>query len=513
MLKSAVIYARVSTKEQREEGFSIPAQISLLNQYASRNHFQVLEVFSDEETARKTGRPEYKKMLTLLKREKSKKVDRCRTILVEKTDRLYRNFRDYVDLDDLDVEIHLVKEGEVLSRDSRSHVKFIHGIKVLMAKNYSDNLAEEASKGMAEKASQGHWPSCAPIGYINNPTTRLIEPDPFSAPLIVKAFNWYASGNFSLQQVADRLEQEGLRSKRVNAPLDKWAVQKILQNPLYYGEFNWKKRLYKGHHIPLISKDLYHRVQQCFAGKARPKKRRHEFLFSGLIRCAHCGCMVTGMIIGDRYIYYHCTGYKAKCPERHIRQEVLDQQFAEILKALEVRQWMVDWIQECLEASHHEEVDYHTQQINRLRAEYDRLQNRIDKLYLDKLDGIIEENYWEEKNKEFLAEQSKIHDKLKSHQVADSKYKEKGVSILKLSQMAYALYQKQTQEEKRRLLQILVSKSVLRDGKIVVELRQPFEMIKDMNLELGTEKAPDLVDSGALLKWRGRRDLNSLPPA
>jgi hypothetical protein len=91
----------------------------------------------------------------------------CRVILVEKTDRLYRNLTDYSTLDSLDLEIHLVKEGVILSPDSKSHEKFMHGIKVLMAKNYVDNLSEEVRKGMTEKAEQGHWPSWAPIGYLN----------------------------------------------------------------------------------------------------------------------------------------------------------------------------------------------------------------------------------------------------------------------------------------------------------------------------------------------------------
>nr|WP_280178807.1 hypothetical protein [Mesorhizobium delmotii] len=67
-------------------------------------------------------------------------------MLVEKTDRLYRNLKDWVTLDELEIEIHLVKESVVLSRDSRSSEKFMHGIKVLMAKNYIDNLSEEAHR-------------------------------------------------------------------------------------------------------------------------------------------------------------------------------------------------------------------------------------------------------------------------------------------------------------------------------------------------------------------------------
>ena len=75
-------------------------------------------------------------------------------ILVEKTDPLYRNLKDWVTIDELDAEIHFPKEGVVLSRDSRSSEKFMHGIKVLMAKNYIDNLSEAARKGQQEKVKQ-----------------------------------------------------------------------------------------------------------------------------------------------------------------------------------------------------------------------------------------------------------------------------------------------------------------------------------------------------------------------
>ena len=91
----------------------------------------------------------------------------CRVLLVEKTDRLYRNFKDYLTIDELDLEIHLVKENVILTKDARSSEKFMHGIKVLMAKNYIDNLSEEARKGMQEKAEQGIWPTKMPLGYRN----------------------------------------------------------------------------------------------------------------------------------------------------------------------------------------------------------------------------------------------------------------------------------------------------------------------------------------------------------
>ena len=161
----AVIYARVSSKDQEKEGFSIPAQLKLLRDYARVGNHAVVREFVDVETAKQTGRTGFSEMVAFLC-----ETTGCRDILVEKTDRLYRNLKDWVTLDDLDLHIHFVKENVVLSPESRSSEKFMHGIKVLMAKNYIDNLSEETRKGMLEKAAEGIWPSFAPLGKVSKTT-------------------------------------------------------------------------------------------------------------------------------------------------------------------------------------------------------------------------------------------------------------------------------------------------------------------------------------------------------
>src|SRR5229473_6884810 len=192
--RDAVLYVRVSSKDQ-EQGFSIPAQRQLLIDYAAQKGFKIVQQFEDVETAKRAGRTAFGEMVTALRNA----AGSCRILLVEKTDRLYRNIKDWVTIDELGIEVHFVKEGVVLSEDSRSSEKFMHGIKVLMAKNYIDNLGEEVHKGMLEKARQGHWPTVAPVGYVNNLVSHRIEPDPERAPIIVKLFEWYASGEYSLK--------------------------------------------------------------------------------------------------------------------------------------------------------------------------------------------------------------------------------------------------------------------------------------------------------------------------
>src|ERR1039458_9468702 len=142
----AVLYARVSSKDQEKEGFSIPAQQRLLREYALEKGLAITQEFIDVETAKQSARAVFPEMLAYLKKHA------CRTILVEKTDRLYRNLKDWSTLDELGVTIHLVKENVIIGPDSRSSEQFVHGIKVLMARNYSLNLGEETKKGMLEKA-------------------------------------------------------------------------------------------------------------------------------------------------------------------------------------------------------------------------------------------------------------------------------------------------------------------------------------------------------------------------
>ena len=147
-MKQAVLYARVSSKDQEKEGYSIPAQLKLLREYALKNDIKIIREFVDVETAKTTGRKQFGEMVRFFERHPDSRV-----VIVEKTDRLYRNFHDCVTLEDLGIEIHLPKEGQVISKDSKSQAKLVHGIQLVIARNYIENLQEEVKKGMREKAA------------------------------------------------------------------------------------------------------------------------------------------------------------------------------------------------------------------------------------------------------------------------------------------------------------------------------------------------------------------------
>jgi DNA invertase Pin-like site-specific DNA recombinase len=139
--RTAVLYARVSSREQREEGFSIEAQVKLLRAAAVKEGITIVQEFVEVESAKAAGRKLFNEMVSYFKHNRT-----CKILLVEKTDRLYRNFRDAVTLEELEISIHFVKEGETLSKDSKSQVKFMHDIRLAMARNYSENLREEVKR-------------------------------------------------------------------------------------------------------------------------------------------------------------------------------------------------------------------------------------------------------------------------------------------------------------------------------------------------------------------------------
>jgi DNA invertase Pin-like site-specific DNA recombinase len=473
----AVIYARVSSKQQEVEGFSIPAQLELLRSHAAANGIRVLKEFTDVETAKQAGRTGFGEMISFLAKTKT-----CRIVLVEKTDRLYRNLKDWVTIDELALEIHFVKENVVLSPESRSSERFMHGIKVLMAKNYIDNLSEETRKGMLEKARQGIWPSFAPLGYSNVDGAngkRTIVPDSNLAPVITRMFEQYATGKFSLKQMAKSSRADGLLYRKSGDPVPTSTVHKILRNRIYSGDFDFDGTMYHGTYEPIVSRELWDQVQAILDGRGTKKTRNMKelFAFSGLITCGHCGCAMVGEIKKGRYIYYHCTGFKGKCPEPYTREEVLEKKFTWLLEGISFSEETLVWVRQALRESHKDEREFHDDAIAKLQREHRRLQDRIDAMYEDKLDGRIGNDFFDTKAMEMRTAQTGIMRDMESHQAANRNYIEEGVQLLELVHTAHVQFESQPPAEKRKLLNFVLSNCTWKGGELAAKYRQPFDAL------------------------------------
>lgn len=304
-----------------------------------------------------SGRVQISEMVTWFKRNRS-----CGVLPVEKTDRLYRNFRDAVTLEDLDIEIHFVKEGSAVSKDSRSQTRLIHGIHLVMARNYSENLREEVKKGMREKALQGVYPGHPPFGYRNNKAERSIEIDPVNSPTVNRLFELYATGEHTLSTLAKTIRIEtGKKISRGNVHL-------ILKNRFYVGSFQWSGETCPGTHPLFVNLHTFEEVQAVLAGHNRPKYSKREIAFRGLMTCAYDDCMVTGEIQKQKYVYYRCTGHRGKCDLPRFREEEIAKRLGEPLKGLQVPSEVVSKIVSALRDDQRQAVGKDTSQRTYLEA-------------------------------------------------------------------------------------------------------------------------------------------------
>ena len=441
-----VIYARVSSKEQEREGFSIPAQLELLRSYAKTHGMVTLREFVDVESASVGGRTGFGEMLTFLK----KNQNLCQTILVEKTDRLYRNIRDYAAVDDYGVTIHFVKEGCTLSPDSRSSEQFIHGIKVLMARNYSQNLGEETLKGMVQKAKSGLYPSSAPAGYRNvegPDNKRTIVPNA-DAPTITRLFETFATGQYSLKALAAKARAEGwtIRGRR----LHKSTLHQILRKRIYNGDFDWDGATYKGTHQALVSPETWQTVQALLDHRVKTKQHRirRDFAFTGLVRCGHCGCALVGELKKGKYVYYHCTGHRGKCPEPYTREEALQGQFGALLQELVIPPGVLTWLQEAVAESDLNERGARDRELKRLEEQHRRVRTKLEAIYEDRLDGRISKELHDRKAHDLRSQSLQLLDRMNGMRLSAPAPVQDALDLMDLTSRAADLFLRQPTAEK-----------------------------------------------------------------
>ena len=486
-----VAYARVSSREQEREGYSIPAQRKLLAEYARSRGFQIDREFIDIESAKNPGRKHFTEMLQELSHSTPYRV-----VLVEKTDRLYRNRTDALAFESLiekrGVEIHLVKEGRVIGKDSRSQDKFMHDIHVAVAKHYLENLKEEVKKGMREKAAQGIYPGRAPFGYRNNSLARSIDIDEKRRPIVKLIFELYATGNHSLSTLrAAILQEAGIRISR-------GYLEKMLKNCFYVGQFIWRGEEYRGTHEPIISPQQFQRVQEAFAEHHKPKYRKHNFAFAGLLRCAHDGCIVTTELQKGRYVYYRCSHGRGKCPLPYMREEQLSEHLGDLLKGIyvpeTVARTIVDSLNTDLQQSEKQREDKVAEFQQRLAA----VRTRMDKLYEDKLDGKIDDEFWTRKQAEYREQERSLERSVAALSTPVTRENVLTVQrVFELANKAHFLYLTRNPAERGQLLRSVLLNCATDGESLSPTYRKPFDLI------FNRSKTED---------WSGREDLNFRPP-
>jgi DNA invertase Pin-like site-specific DNA recombinase len=494
-MKQLFAYIRVSTAKQGQ-GVSLQEQRSAIERFAARTGAQLTQWFEERKTAAKAGRPEFARMMKLLRGGKAHGV------VIHKIDRSTRNYRDWADIDELiegGIDVFFANEDvDLRSRGGR----LAADIQMVVAVDYIRNLREEALKGIHGRLKQGILPHGAPIGYLDRGAGQPKVIDPERGPIIRRLFEEYATGRATLRDLTVDAERLGLRNRNGKA-LRLTQIQKMVRNAFYSGVIVSKRHgVFRGAHEALIKPALFDRVQAVLDGKLVRRTKRFAFPFRRLIHCRTCRRSLVG---SERkgFTYYRCQ--VPECPTTSLREDVLDRNFRETLHSITLSDQVVAVLEN--EILRRLAADGEIAAARRLLLEQTlgSIEARLNKLTDLLIDGNIDPRAHDEKRAHLLIDRARIEQELSSSSAGTTDAKERIDRVLELVRSASSMYERADGDQKRDLITAVIEDCTASGKEIAVVLQEPFAAIARRQTS-ETEYPP--ISADQLITWSLRQPKN-----
>jgi len=468
--KTYFSYIRVSTQRQGQHGTSLAEQQAAIDRFAQTWDLKITNRFTEMQTAAKRGtRNVYSSMLKQLKQGKAQGV------IIHKIDRSARNLKDWAELlslADAGVEVHFASESlDLTSRGGRLSAD----IQAVVASDFIRNLREETIKGLYGRLKQGLYPFRAVQGYLDTGPGNPKAIDPVSGPLVRKAFETYSTGEIGLHDLAERLFRAGLKS-RTGKKVTINGLSTIFHNPFYIGVIRIKKtgETFRGRHEPLISHELFEKVQDVLAEKNIKKVNRHFFAYRRMIRCRACG----NSLIPERrqsYVYYRC--HTRTCSRISLTEENLTARYLGCLQSFKLSDVELAFMEReakreiALMSEEKETSEAHLQL--QLEQTTDRLSILADAL----IDGLIDKETYNLKKEKLVEQEVRIRSSLSSLPKNGEDLGEDFEAFIGMLNSAYLSFKSGTPELRRKLAK-LVTLECVAEGKVgLITLKPQFELI------------------------------------
>ena len=482
MGKRFVALARVSSREQEREGWSLEVQEAELQRYAQREGGSIVKLFKIAETASKTDeRKTFKEMLAYAKANAST-LD---AVLFYKVDRAARNLFDYVELERLesDHNIPFISVSQPTDNTPAGHM--MRRTLANMAAFYTEQQSIDVREGHARRVQAGLFCNRGPYGYRNVRVEgrSIVEVDEKKAEKVRCIYDLYAYQNHTLDMIVQRLAREAIVYTDATPAWARSKVHKILRDRAYIGEVCYKGQWHPGTHKPIVNRETWNRVQVLLGEKTY---QSHELTYaSELIQCAHCGAVVTGESVikkstGKEYVYYRCSQYNYPGhPRDRVTETQLDQQVLALFARMKLPKPKAEWFARMMRLwcqDQHKKGRVRTEDIQRelatLRQQQDRLLNM----------RLMEEIEAET----FAAKSTELRDRIAALTLQMEAADRRRDDLAELAQIAFEL--SQSFEERwltsdtpvrRQMLRMLFLNSKLNGATLVAEIRQPFALLAE----------------------------------
>ncbi|QOJ17884.1 MAG: recombinase family protein [Phycisphaeraceae bacterium] len=492
-MKRFVALARVSSREQEREGFSLAVQEDALRRYAASAGGEIVRLFRIAETASKSDeRKTFRELIAYAK----KHAEELDGLLFYKVDRAARNLFDYVELERLESEYGLAFISVSQPTENNPAGRMMRRTLANMASFYTEQQSLDVKEGLARRVQEGWFVGRAPYGYrnIRRDGRCISEVDPPAAENVKRIFHLYAYEPLTLDALRDRLHVEGLTYRPEAPKFTRSKLHAMLTDRSYIGEIPFKGQWYPGRQQPLIDRATWARVKALLGGHVY---HTHQMTYAGdRIACAHCGRAVTGerktkqTKSGERhYVYYRCSGYTAPGhPRVRVTEAELDRQVLALFGRMKVEDPEVrDWFRLVLASQTRDAQRDSRAQREELTRQASLLVNQQDRLLNLRLADDVDQETFARKHTELRDRLASIKLQLDVLDRSHDETAELASKAFELSQTLQEQWVTADYATRRRLLEIVCLNCRLDGATLVFTTRKPFDVLAE-GLELSKSR-------------------------
>lgn len=502
--KHYFIYARKSTEAEDQQVQSIGDQLKVAEELKAHLGIDTIATFSESMSAKKPGRPEFSKMI-----EEIDALGGIQGIIVWKLNRLFRNPED---------------EGKIRQRLSDGRIKeiitpsktyheadsdFLMAVEGAQAQRFIRDLREDTARGVNSKLKRGIAPILASPGYKNDMTKRQGERDiiidPVQFPLVRKLFELYMTNNYSVQQLCYEAEKLKVKSNRGRI-ISKTQLYQMLRNPFYTGiRFIYAGQLYtNGAHQRMITDAEYDLIQDILDGRSHPRGVVNKDLLTGVMHCGECGMMITSEVKTKHYkngksqtfVYYRCTKkFKGKkCEQPYLPAKDLEEQVTAFLDSITLSQPFADWAIKWLKVMHTNQEQLREAKYKVTEQAYQNVVRKINRA----VDMMLNENITLDEGtkiqKELDVEKNRLQEELLKMDTHVTEWSQLATQTFDLVKNIRQRYADGGIEQRKIILKAVGSNLVVKDKKIDITVRNPFEYIQRAVKVLNDDRKIEIED-------------------
>lgn len=474
------LYCRKSSEDDDRQVLSIDSQRREMERLVSTwRDVEIVATLEESMSAKAPGRPIFDELVRRIEQGEAE------GIIAWHPDRLARNSVDGGRIIYLLDSKHLKDlRFATFTFENNSQGKFMLSIIFGYSKYYVDSLSENVKRGYRAKFERGWRPGVAPLGYLNDLSEKTIVPDPERFHLVRRMWDLMLTGAYRPSQIREIATQEwGLRTvrrKRIGgAPISLSGTYRILTNPFYARILEWEGRTYPGKHKPLVTLEEFDRVQRLLGRPSAARPQRHEFAYTGMIRCGECGAAVTAENkvnrYGSRYLYYHCTHRRSgyPCRQPNVRLESLEHQIRQFLEEItipdRIHAWLLGKMSRIAEAQVNDRAAERTS-LEQAQASVDKELENLTKL---RLRDLLNDEEFVRQRQELERERIRLGQSLDRIEMRASWF-EPARTLVSFNRAAVSRFGAGDLRTKRFILETVGSNLALKDRKLSIDATKPF---------------------------------------